>query len=268
MWEPVAGTVFAGGRYRLLERCGAAGAAQFWRGHDCDLGRDVALTIVDLRGSSLDVMAGYFSRTARLSRVRSESVAPILDVTEVDGRAIVVAQWQRSRPLDRTRAARPADATVALSALTRTVADLHGAGAAVGLDHPARIRVTEDGMAFLAFPGVDVRATMRADVRCAGAALGVLLAGADGTAVPTALSELIVRTAGPGVVDAAEVVDVLAAVSTPPPAPVSAVVPAEESEVGTVAEPEPWPAWVWVALGATILVVLATIGWFVGVSLS
>ncbi|GAA4489112.1 hypothetical protein GCM10023094_50170 [Rhodococcus olei] len=287
-WEMMPGSVFAAGRYRLLERCGGSAETEFWRAHDTTLARDVALTVADLRGGDTSKgIADFFARTGRLSRVRSEALTPILDMIEVDGRAVVVAQWQASRPLDRTRAARPSDAAVSVTALARMVRDAHRDGGVVAVDEPGRVRVTDGGITYLAFPGVPAHATARQDVRGLGAVLSELLAGMHHTGpgrplppsaarpdLPAALSGVVVRAAGPAEVTAAEVVAALEAVTSPvigPEFPSDATTPeAVDAAVPVAAEsadPAPWPTWVWVALGTTLLVVLATIGWFVGVAL-
>lgn len=175
VWALVPGSLFAGGRYRLLERCGGSADTAFWRAHDSELARDVAVTVIDLRGG--ESATALFASTMWLCRSRSEAIAFVYDMVDCDGRAVVVAQWKQSHALGMLRAGRPADAATALGPLARMVADAHRDAAVAGLDHPSRIRVDADGVAFLAFPAVPDGATASGDVRGLGNALSELLTG-------------------------------------------------------------------------------------------
>ncbi|WP_152447740.1 protein kinase family protein [Rhodococcus triatomae] len=280
-WALVPGSLFANGRYRLLERCGGTADTAFWRAHDTVLARDVALTVIDVGGD--DSADALFDRTMWLCRTRGDAVAVVLDMFERDGRAVVVAQWKQSHALGLVRVGRPTSAAAALDPLARTVADAHRDGAVVAVDHPNRVRVGSDGVAFLAFPGVPATATARGDVRGLGNALSELLTGIHhvGDArplspaalrpdVPEALSALVVGSVvsdaaapvGQPVTGTAEqFVAGLAAVS-PADGPSYAADPDDEDSASTS-----WPTWAPIVAGGALIAVLATIGWFVGVSL-
>ncbi|MGW0172976.1 hypothetical protein ACWDUM_03940 [Rhodococcus sp. NPDC003322] len=285
VWALVPGSQFAGDRYRLLERCGGSTDIAYWRARDTVLARDVALTVVEF--PEADGAAAFFDRTGWLCRIRSDATAAILDMFEIDGRAVIVAQWKQSHALGLVRAGRPADAAAAVVPLARLVRDANGEGALVAIDNPGRVRVDADGVAYLAFPGVPADATARGDVRGLGNVLCELLTGMHHTGdgrplspsavrpdVPAELSELIVRAVGADDVAAGRVVDVLGE-TVAEAAVVPAVPAAAASEIGAfvaapAAEPERdrtfWNTWGPFVAGGVLLVVLAVIGWFVGVS--
>ncbi|MFF0818588.1 hypothetical protein ACFYVR_26090 [Rhodococcus sp. NPDC003318] len=286
VWALVPGSLFADGRYRLLERGGGTADAAFWRAHDTVLARDVALTVIDLGDG--DSAAALFDRTMWLCRTRSGAVAVVLDMFERDGRAVVVAQWKQSHALGLLRVGRPEAAAASVASLAGVLADGHREGAVAAIDHPSRVRVGSDGVAFLAFPGVPVSATARSDVRGLGNALSELLTGlhhvGDGRPlspgalrpdVPEVLSELVVGAVGtgegtadpvPGAVTADRFVTVLGAVA----AEAAAVADGPGAEPAHAQSPSGgvhWRMWAPFVAGGALLVALATIGWFVGVAL-
>ncbi|MFD4291586.1 hypothetical protein ACFWQG_00015 [Rhodococcus sp. NPDC058532] len=293
VWALVPGAQFAGDRYRLLERCGGSTGVAFWRAHDTVLARDVALTVAEARESSA---AGFLDRTGWLCRTgdgaqprpgRTEAVPAVLDMFEADGCAVVVSQWKQSHALGLVRVGQPADAAEAVALLAGVVRDANRAGVCIGIDHPSRIRVDADGIAYLAFPGVPAQATPRDDVRGLGNVLSELLTGMHHTGtgrplspsavrpdVSPALSGLIVDAVGSGDLGADRVVQVLdeviAAAPAVPAAPeATADHPGAESEAepGSGDARTPLATWGPYLAGAVLLIVLATVGWFVGVSL-
>lgn len=280
VWALVPGSLFADGRYRLLERCGGGADTAFWRAHDNVLVRDVALTVIDLRDG--DTANALFDRTMWLCRTRSAAVAVVLDMFERDGRAVVVAQWKQSHALGMLRVGRPEDAAAALEPLARVVADAHREAAVVAIDHPCRVRVDADGVAYLAFPGVPVAVAARDDVRGLGNALSELLTGfhhagngrplsptALRSDVPEALSDLVVgavASGDAGDATAEHVVTGLGAVAAAA-GPVAPVPRSEPAASEPAVRPVHWRAWGPVVAGGVLLIALATAGWFVGVSL-
>lgn len=178
------GGVVAGGRYELLERHGGVAGQSFWKARDRRLGRPVALTFVDpLPGEEPPGSAtGVLDRTVALTAVYSDGLARVLDVIRGRAGGIVVTEWVPGRSLaDAVTEPAPDAAVEALWGISDAATRTEDAGLALGLDSPDRVRVTEDGRAVLAFPGVsaeaDGGAAARRDVRGLGAVLYALLTG-------------------------------------------------------------------------------------------
>lgn len=181
------GGLVSGGRYELLEPHGGMAGLSFWKAHDKRLRRDVSLTFVDpLPGEQAPGSAtAVLDRTVALTGVYSDGLARVLDVIRGRAGGIVVSEWVPGRSL--SAAVREPDPDTAVGAVwglsdaaTRAEAD----GLVLGLDSPDRIRVTEDGRALLAFPGVRSDSDPRGDVRGLGAVLYSLLAGTWPTPLP------------------------------------------------------------------------------------
>jgi len=192
----VPGGSVVGGRYRLLTEHGGSGLQRFWHAQDTVNVRDVALTVIDPAppGPVLSVPArvgsapdrrgvedpqGVPRRTLWLLRIDTPAVATVLDVVPQGSGGMVVAQWTPGRSLTEVAATAPdpVAAARAVSALAAGADTAHRAGAALGLDHPDRIRITTAGEAVLAFPGVPAAATPQSDVQGLGAILYALLTG-------------------------------------------------------------------------------------------
>lgn len=188
--ELIPGAVVAGGRYRLIEHYGGIRGLQFWQARDINLDRDVALTFVDSeqrapvpeRGAQISLRGegpqSILSRTLRLGRVHSNGLARVLDVVRGSSGGIVVAEWIPSSSLADVAGTHPSaiGAAKAVRALAGAAEGAHRAGAALSIDHPDRVRISQDGHAFLAFPGTLADASKESDVRGLGAVLyGLLL---------------------------------------------------------------------------------------------
>ncbi|MDF0529420.1 lipid II flippase MurJ [Tsukamurella sp. 8F] len=185
----IPGAVVAGGRYRLIEHHGGIRGLQFWQARDINLDRDVALTFVDSeqrapvpeRGEQISLRGdgpqSILSRTLRLGRVHSNGLARVLDVVRGSSGGIVVAEWVPSSSLVEVAGTHPSaiGAAKAVRSLAAAAESAHRAGAALSIDHPDRIRISQDGHAFLAFPGTLADATDESDVRGLGAVLYALL---------------------------------------------------------------------------------------------
>lgn len=176
----VVGGLVSGGRYELLEHHGGVAGQAFWRARDKRLGREVALTFVDpLPGEEPPGSAtGVLDRTVALTAVYSDGLARVLDVIRGRAGGIVVSEWVPGRSL--ATALTDPDQETAVAAVW-SVADAAARaeqqGLVLGLDSPDRIRLTGDGRALLAFPGVRPSADTRGDVRGLGAMLYGLLTG-------------------------------------------------------------------------------------------
>lgn len=175
-----AGGLVSGGRYELLEPHGGVAGQAFWRARDKRLGRDVALTFVDpLPGEQPPGSAtGVLDRTVALTGVYSDGLARVLDVIRGRAGGIVVSEWVPGRSLAAAVADPGPDSAVsAIRGLADAATRAEEKGLTLGLDSPDRVRLTRDGRALLAFPGVDSTADSRGDVRGLGAVLYALLTG-------------------------------------------------------------------------------------------
>lgn len=174
------GGLVAGGRYELLESHGGVAGQAFWKARDKRLSRTVALTFVDpLPGEQAPGSAtGVLDRTVALTAVYSDGLARVLDVIRGRAGGIVVSEWIPGRSLAAAVAdLDPGSAVGAIWGLSDAATRTEEAGLVLGLDSPDRVRLTEDGRAVLAFPGVSADADDRADVRGLGAVLYALLTG-------------------------------------------------------------------------------------------
>jgi putative peptidoglycan lipid II flippase len=176
--ELVAGATVVGGRYRLLVSHGGPPGLRFWQALDTALDRQVALTFIDPEGDLPDEeLDAILAQTQQLSRVQRSGIARILDVTNTSAGGLVVAEWIRGGSLKEVAETQPSPlgAARAIQTLAAAAAEAHGAGVAMSVDHPSRIRVSVDGDVALAFPATLASATPEGDVRGIGAALYALL---------------------------------------------------------------------------------------------
>lgn len=176
----VAGGSVAGGRYVLRHRHGGVAGQSFWQATDRRLGREVALVFVDpIPGEAAPGSAtAVLDRTTELTGVYSTGLARVLDVIRGRRGGIVVTEWTPGRSLAAACShPDPESAAAAVRELSDAAARAAEAGLALGVDTPDRIRLTDDGRAVLAFPGVGVEADPAADTRGLGAVLYSLLTG-------------------------------------------------------------------------------------------
>lgn len=158
------------GRYRVREQLGRGGMGVVWRAVDEVLGREVALkelrTYSDAAGSELAALGVRMQREARAAaRVRHPGVVAVHDVTEVDGRPLIVMELVdgpslddvlRDRgPLDpREAAAIGAKAMDALAAARRAgVLHRDVKPGNILIDRSGRVVLTDFGIATMDDPG-------------------------------------------------------------------------------------------------------------------
>ncbi|WP_189148556.1 serine/threonine-protein kinase [Streptomyces lacrimifluminis] len=93
------------GRYRVVSRLGRGGMGIVWRAVDEVLGREVAVkelrTFTDIAAPELAALRLRMQREARAAaRIRHPGVVAVHDVTEVDGRPLIVMELVNGRSLD------------------------------------------------------------------------------------------------------------------------------------------------------------------------
>lgn len=172
------GASIAGGRYRLLVSHGGPPGLQFWQALDTALDRQVALTFVDPdRTMSDEQVQEILSRTLRLSQIERPGIARVLDVANTGAGGLVVSEWIRGGSLKEVADTSPSPigGARAVQALAAAADAAHGAGVALSIDHPSRVRVSIEGDVALAFPATMPGATPEDDIRGIGAALYALL---------------------------------------------------------------------------------------------
>ncbi|KDE99881.1 membrane protein [Mycolicibacterium aromaticivorans JS19b1 = JCM 16368] len=174
----IPGASIAGGRYRLLVSHGGPPGLQFWQALDTALDRQVALTFVDPDGTMPDEQVQeILSRTLKLSQIERPGVARVLDVANTGAGGLVVSEWIRGGSLKEVADTSPSPigGARAVQSLAAAADAAHGAGVALSIDHPSRVRVSIEGDVALAFPATMPGATPEDDIRGIGAALYALL---------------------------------------------------------------------------------------------
>ncbi|MBW0012791.1 protein kinase family protein, partial [Mycobacterium sp.] len=174
----VAGTTIAGGRIRLLIFYGESPHLQFWQAADTLTRQHLAVTVVDsenaLPSATVDAI---LADTATLRGINSPGLARVIDVGRDHCGGVVVSEWTRGATLKEVADTHPSPLGVAdaVLSLAETADAVHGAGLALSIDHPERIRISVDGRAVLAFPGTMPNTTPRDDLRGIGGVMYALL---------------------------------------------------------------------------------------------
>jgi putative peptidoglycan lipid II flippase len=174
----VAGTTIAGGRIRLLVFYGDAPHLQFWQAADTVTGQHLAVTVVDSANAlPTATVGGILSHTASLRGIDSPGLARVIDVGRDRCGGVIVCEWTRGATLKEVANTTPSPIGVAdaMLSLAETADVVHGAGLALSLDHPERIRVSVEGRVVLAFPATMPNTTPRDDLRGIGAVMYGLL---------------------------------------------------------------------------------------------
>ncbi|HIW91468.1 MAG TPA: murein biosynthesis protein MurJ [Candidatus Corynebacterium avicola] len=195
----VPGAPILHGRFRLLSDHGGSPTARFWQARDNESGDLVALTILDpqlARTSARELL----ERTDTLARVNSPAVAAIREICDARTLVVVVSDWTDGAPLTRVADSGP-DPLAAGFALA-DLADAAGAAAdidgSLGIDHRNRLRISSEGRAVLAFPGVLPNGTPRQDLHAIRVSLDLLLSSVDPAEVPESLRAIAEDTQNGG----------------------------------------------------------------------
>ncbi|WAZ19767.1 protein kinase [Streptomyces cinnabarinus] len=164
-----AGRLLAG-RYRVLAQLGRGGMGVVWRAADEVLGREVAVkelrTYVDADGPELEGLRVRMQREARAAaRVRHPGVVAVHDVTEVDGRPLIVMELVDGPSLDDVLRERgtldPYEVADIGAKVMDALAAAHRAGVLhrdvkpgnILLDRSGRVVLTDFGIATVEDPG-------------------------------------------------------------------------------------------------------------------
>lgn len=185
----VPGAAVAGGRFRLLADHGGTPAMRLWQAREQSSGDTVALTIIDASRlpEAHDVRAtqaitdGIIRDTTALRDTHIAAgcagLAPIRGIIRDSAGCIVVADWVPGSSLSAVarQSPQPTAAARAVADIADAVAAAGAGGAVLGIDHRDRLRVSADGHAVVAFPGVLPHNSHLQDVHGIGVALGLLL---------------------------------------------------------------------------------------------
>jgi tRNA A-37 threonylcarbamoyl transferase component Bud32 len=164
-----AGRLLAG-RYRVVAQLGRGGMGVVWRAVDEVLGREVAVkelrTYTDADGPELADLRLRMQREARAAaRVRHPGVVAVHDVTEVDGRPLIVMELVDGPSLDAVLRERgpldPREAAGIGAKVMDALAAAHEAGVLhrdvkpgnILLDRSGRVLLTDFGIATMDDPG-------------------------------------------------------------------------------------------------------------------
>ncbi|MBO0680018.1 protein kinase family protein [Mycolicibacterium sp. S2-37] len=167
-------------RYRLLTCHGRRRVLEFWQAVDIATGRLVALTLVDPHHTlPVEFVNEILSLTVRLRGIDTVGVAPILEVLHTGRFGVVISDWIPGGSVREVAETNPSalGAATALESLADAAEAAHRAGVRLNIDDPARVRLSADGRAVLAFPATLPDATAPGDLRGIGGCLYALLVG-------------------------------------------------------------------------------------------
>lgn len=190
----VPGAPILQGRFRLLADHGGSPSARLWLARDNADGDLVALTVIDTLKSGREAR-DIVDATARLAdaTATSSAVALVREICNAGSVVVVVADWTEGAPL--TRAAESGPDPLAAGFAMVDLADAAGSGVSLGIDHRNRIRISTEGRAVLAFPGVIPGGSGTdagpAAVHAIGVSLALLLSGVPENEVPASVREIV-----------------------------------------------------------------------------
>ncbi|OBA76236.1 hypothetical protein A5641_23130 [Mycobacterium sp. 1554424.7] len=151
---------------------------QFWQAADTVTGQHLAVTVVDAANTlPTATVDAILSDTGSLRGSDSPGLARVIDVGRERCGGVVVSEWTRGATLREVANTQPSPIGVAdaVLSLAETADVAHGAGLALSIDHPERIRVSVDGRLVLAFPATMPNTTPQDDLRGIGAVMYGLL---------------------------------------------------------------------------------------------
>ncbi|WP_231699799.1 MULTISPECIES: murein biosynthesis integral membrane protein MurJ [Corynebacterium] len=190
----VPGAPLLNGRYRLLADHGGTPAARFWQATEMATGKTVALTIMDptVWADTAKAKDDILRRSAKLKELKSKGMATVTRVIDNGNVVVIVAKWTEGSPL--ATVAKTAPEPQAASRAVATLADAcHQAdelGIALGIDHRDRLRLSLDGAAYVAFPGVLPNTTLKQDSKGIATALRVLMDQVAAEDIPQELHDI------------------------------------------------------------------------------
>ncbi|MEJ6550197.1 murein biosynthesis integral membrane protein MurJ [Corynebacterium sp. USCH3] len=211
----VPGAPILQGRFRLLSDHGGSPAARLWQARDNESGDLVALTILDpqVAGASSNEL---LERSATLAKVPSPGVARVREICNARTLVVVVADWTDGAPLTRVAESGPDPlaAGYAMADLADAAADVADLGGSLGIDHRNRLRISSEGRAVLAFPGVLPGGSYRQDVHAVAVSLDMLLSSVPSERIPAQLREILADAKQVDGVDARQLASRLRAATT------------------------------------------------------
>jgi putative peptidoglycan lipid II flippase len=216
----VPGAPILQGRFRLLADHGGSPTARLWQARDNADGDLVALTVIDTlkSGRSASEIVAASARLADATAT-SPAVALVREICNAGSVVVIVSDWTQGSPL--TRAAESGPDPLAAGYAMADLADAAGAGCSLGIDHRNRLRISTEGRAVLAFPGlVPTDAGTDAgpgDVHAIGVSLDLLLAGVPGApeSVPAELTSIVDAARSGGITDGHELARQLRSATRP-----------------------------------------------------
>jgi serine/threonine-protein kinase len=142
---------FAGGRYRVERTLGRGGMATVFLAEDAELGRQVAVKVLDDRFDGDAAMARRFRREARrAASLQHQNVVAVYDAGEEDGRLFIVMECVPGEGLDAVLAREGRLAPDLVLGLARQAAAGLGYAHEAGVVHrdvkPANLLVRADGV--------------------------------------------------------------------------------------------------------------------------
>ncbi|WP_260853209.1 murein biosynthesis integral membrane protein MurJ [Corynebacterium glyciniphilum] len=188
----VPGAPILQGRFRLLSDHGGSPAARLWQARDNETGDLVALTILDPQVAGVGSRE-LLDRSATLAKVSSPGVARVREICDARTLVVVVADWTDGAPLTRVAESGPDPlaAGYAMADLADAAGDVAELGGSLGIDHRNRLRISSEGRAVLAFPGVLPGGSSRQDVHAIAVSLDMLLSSVPSHLIPAELQQIL-----------------------------------------------------------------------------
>lgn len=188
----VPGAPILQGRFRLLADHGGSPAARLWQARDNESGDLVALTILDPQVAGVGSRE-LLDRSATLAKVSSPGVATVREICDARTLVVVVADWTDGAPLTRVAESGPDPlaAGYAVADLADAAGDVADLGGSLGIDHRNRLRISSEGRAVLAFPGVLGEGSKRQNVHALAVSLDMLLSAVPVDEIPAELQAIL-----------------------------------------------------------------------------